>query len=111
MMKFIKQQNWTKLFHVTTIGIDKVKDFFTVRSDGNYEAQPMMIHFRMFKCFLLYYKRKFRDIVSTLDEGYVIEIMTRSLFYDYCGSDDHAADVANGGCLPSQHIMLKEIQV
>jgi hypothetical protein len=100
MVKFIKQQNWTKLFHVTTIGIDEVKDFFTVRSDGNYEAKPMMIHLRMFKCFLLYYKRKCRDLVSTLGEDYVIEIMTRSSFYDYCGSDDHAADVANGGCPP-----------
>ena len=100
MVEFIRQQNWTKLFHVTTIGIDEVKDFFTVRSDGNYEAKPMMIHLRMFKCFLLYYKRKCRDLVSTLGEDYVIGIMTRSSFYDYCGSDDYAADVACGGCPP-----------
>ena len=100
MVTFIEQKKWTKLFHVTTIGIDEVKDFFTVRSDGNYEAKPMMIHLRMFKCFLLYYKRKCRDLVSTLGEDYVIEIMTRSSFYDYCGSDDHAADLASGGCPP-----------
>ena len=100
MVKFIKQQNWTKLFHVTTIGIEEIKDFFTVRSDGNYEAKPMMIHLRMFKCFLLYYKRKCRDLVSTLGEDYVIEIMARSSFYDYCGSDDYAVDIAGSGCPP-----------
>jgi hypothetical protein len=29
MVRFIDQQQWTKLFHVTTIGIDEVKDSCT----------------------------------------------------------------------------------
>ena len=96
MVRFIDQQQWTKLFHVTAIGLDEVKDFYTVRSDGNFEAKPMMIHLRMFKCFLLYYKRKSREFVSTLTEDDVLD-MSRSELYDYCGSDDYAADIAAGG--------------
>jgi len=70
MVKYIDQQQWTKLFHVTTIGIDEIKDFHTVRDDGvTFEAKPMMIHLRMFKCFLLYYKRKSRGLYGNLDEN------------------------------------------
>ena len=72
--KFINQQGWTKLFHITTIGVDGVKDFYTTRRDGNFEAKPMMIHIRIFKCFLLYYKRKCRALSTILDEDDVLNI-------------------------------------
>jgi hypothetical protein len=51
------KQGWTELIHITTIGLDKVKDFHTVRDDGStYAAKLMWIHLRFFRCFLLYYK-------------------------------------------------------
>jgi hypothetical protein len=62
MVEVINQQKLTKLFHVTTIGIDEAKDFYTTRRDGNFEAKPMMIHIRMFKCLVLFYKRKSREM-------------------------------------------------
>jgi len=101
MVEFIIQQKWTKLFHVTAIGIDEVKDFYTTRSDGSFEAKPMMIHIRMLKCFLLYYKRKGRELSSTLTEDDVLS-WTKTEFYDYIGSDDYAVDLASGGIPPSR---------
>jgi hypothetical protein len=54
MVEYIDQQCWTELIHVTTIGLDEVKDFHTVRDDGiTYSAKLMLIHLRLFKCFLL----------------------------------------------------------
>jgi hypothetical protein len=50
----------------------------------------------MFKCFLLYYKRKSREPAGTLTEDDVLN-MSKLELYDYCGSDDYAADVAAGG--------------
>jgi hypothetical protein len=61
MVKFIEQQEWSELGHVTYIGVNEVKDFHTVRNDGNYEAKPMMFHLRMFKAFLMFYTRKFMN--------------------------------------------------
>ena len=62
MVKFFQEQGWTKLIYVTTIGIDEVKDFYTVKDDGmTFEAKPMLIHVRLFKGFLLFYKRKSRE--------------------------------------------------
>jgi hypothetical protein len=57
IVEYIDQQGWTELIHVTTIGLDEVKDFHMVRDDGiTYSAKPMLIHHHLFKCFLLYYK-------------------------------------------------------
>jgi hypothetical protein len=74
MVEFINQQKWTKLFHVTTIGIDEVKDFYTTLRDGYFEAKPMMVHIRMFKCFLLFYKHKSHDRSSILTEDEVMNL-------------------------------------
>jgi hypothetical protein len=55
MVEYMDQQGWTKLIHITTIGLDEVKDFHTVRNDGiTYTAKPMLIHRHLFKRFLLY---------------------------------------------------------
>jgi len=96
MVEYIVQQGWKRLFHVTTIGVDEVKDFFTVRSDGHYKASPMLIHIRMMKAFLLYYKHKCRDLSCNLDEDDVLAITKRE-FYDYIGSDTYTMDLATGG--------------
>ena len=55
MVDIIKQQGWTELEHVTTIGYDEVKELILVRDDGMYLGSPMMVHIRMFKAFLYYY--------------------------------------------------------
>ena len=101
MVKFIEQQNWTMLVHATSILLDEIKDFHTKRRDGSYEATPMQIHLRMFKCFLLYYKRKGRELSSNLHEDDVMD-MRKTDFHEYCGSDNYVLDAANGG-VPLHH--------
>jgi hypothetical protein len=39
MVRYIDQQRRTELEHGTTIGVDEFKDFFTVHSDGFFEAK------------------------------------------------------------------------
>jgi len=99
MVRYIEQQGWTEIEHITTIGVQEVKDFFTTRDDGSFEARPMMIHLRMFKAFLLYYMRKSRDFSTTLMETDIYEI-TKTEFKDYCGSSDYHADAGNSGYSP-----------
>ena len=90
---FIKQQNWTKLFHVTTIGIDEVKDFHTVKKDGiSMDGKPLMTHLRMLKGFLLYFKRMCREHDTLLTANDVMNI-TSAQFYSYLGSDDYFMDL------------------
>jgi hypothetical protein len=96
MVAFIKQEKWTKLVHMTSIGIDEIKDFHTVRSDGTFEAKPMSVHLRMFKCLLLYYKRKCREYSTTLSEDDVEDI-TQAEFEYYCGSERYSINLASGG--------------
>jgi hypothetical protein len=94
MVEYIDQQGWTELIHVTTIGLDEVKDFHTVRDDGiTYSAKPMLIHLRLFKCFLLYYKRQCRELFTTLSEDDVMYGFSRTRFEEYCGSDDYNDDL------------------
>jgi hypothetical protein len=76
MVKFIEQKEWSELGHVTSIGVNEVKDFYTVRNDGNYDANPMMIHLRMFKAFLMFYTRKCHELSTTLDEHDVMDLTT-----------------------------------
>ena len=105
MVKFIDQQQWTKLIHVTTIGVDEVKDFYTVRNDGvTFEAKPMMIHLRIFKCFLLYYKRKSRVAGNAFTEDEVLSL-SRVEFHDYCSSDNYTEDLAAGGSAPKTTVV------
>ena len=54
MVKYMKQQEWKVLFHVTTLHFDEIKDFETVRDDGRFEASPLKTHCRILKCFLLF---------------------------------------------------------
>ena len=93
MVNYIDQEEWTDLAHVTTLLIDDIKDFHTLRSDGNYEASPLKTHCRMFKCFLLYYKWRCNDMSTILDEDDVLGLFTRTLFLEYCGSADCYRDI------------------
>jgi hypothetical protein len=102
MVRYIDQQGWTELEHVTTIGVDEIKDFFTTRSDGNFDAKPMLVHLRMFKVFLLYYMRKGLELHTVLTEDDVM-YMTKVEFKEYCGSAEYFADAAKIGLPPVVH--------
>jgi hypothetical protein len=56
----------------------------------------MMVHIRMFKAFLLYYKRRSRDCMYPPDEEVVLEY-TKFVFNEYCRSDQYTEDVSTGG--------------
>jgi hypothetical protein len=96
MVKFIEQQEWSELGHVTSIGVNEVKDFHTVCNDGNYDAKPMMIHLRMFKAFLMFYTQKCHELSTTLDEHDVMDF-TNTQFKEYVGSPDYHDDLSMSG--------------
>jgi hypothetical protein len=52
VVRFIEQLHWTELQDGTTTGADEVKGIFTSRSNGTYNAKPMMVHPCMFKALL-----------------------------------------------------------
>jgi hypothetical protein len=82
-----------ELEDIITIGVDKVKDFFTVGDVGNFEAKPMVIHLCMFKVFLLYLMRKGQASSTTFNEDDVLD-MKKTKFKKYCGSANYHADIA-----------------
>jgi hypothetical protein len=79
MVRYIYQQGWKDLEHVTTIGIGEVKDFFTVEPDGNFEAKPMLVHLRMFKAFLPFITQKRRESFFKMTEGLSSWLLKESL--------------------------------
>ena len=85
MVKYIDQEQWTELVHVTTLLVDDIKDFHTVRRDGSYEASPLKIHCRMLKCFLLFYNWQCSELSTTLTDQHVLAF-TKTEFLAYCGS-------------------------
>jgi hypothetical protein len=100
MVRYIDQQGWTELEHVTTIDVDEVDDFFTTCNDGGYEAKPILVHLCMFKVFLLYYKRKGHTLYTSLTEDDILG-MTKKEFEEYCGSPNYFADLATGSSSPT----------
>jgi hypothetical protein len=85
MVEYINHQVWTEMIHVITIGLDEVKDFHVVRDYGfRYSAKPMLIHLRLFKCFLLYYKRQCRELSTTLSDDDVMYGFSSTRFEEYC---------------------------
>jgi hypothetical protein len=73
LLEVIKQQGWTEFEHVTTITFDEFKDLCLLRDDGMYLGCPMMVHFRMLKAFLHYYKRRSRARMFPHNEDDVLE--------------------------------------
>jgi hypothetical protein len=60
----------------------------------------MMIHLLMFKAFLLYYKRKCRELSTSIEYEDVADIMSKTGFHEYCGSDAFTIDNTTGGLPP-----------
>ena len=99
MVKFIRQQEWTELEHITMIGLDEIKDFFTTRDDGNFEAKPLAHHLRLLKAFILYYMRTCHKQSRVLTEGDVLDF-EQAEFKAYCSSPYFQEDVGNHGTNP-----------
>jgi hypothetical protein len=56
MVRYIDQKQWKTLSQVVSVGLDEVKEFSTMKSDGvTFEATPMLVHIRSFKAILLCY--------------------------------------------------------
>jgi hypothetical protein len=57
MVKYIDQQQWSKLAHIVMHGLEDSKDFEVFRDDRfTTLGKPILIHQKLFKSFLLYYK-------------------------------------------------------
>jgi hypothetical protein len=55
MVKYIDQQQWSKLAHIVMHGLEDSKDFEVFQDDGfTTLGKPMLIHQKLFKSFLLY---------------------------------------------------------
>jgi hypothetical protein len=92
MVKLIRNKGWIDLSDVTMLSLDDTNDFEMV----NYKDQPMAHHARRFRGFLLYYRRKSRELSSKLDKDDVM-MMTRTEFTNYCGSLDYHTDMHLSG--------------
>jgi hypothetical protein len=80
MVEYIDQEEWSKIHHVTSIGIHEVNDFHTIKDNGSYEAKPSTMHLRLFKGFLLYYRRHCNNFSMKLDEHDVMSSITKKPF-------------------------------
>jgi hypothetical protein len=76
-----------------TIQLDEFNNFHIVKKDGKFLAKPLKHHLCTF---LLYYKRKSREIYGPLDEYDVLSIR-KSDFQTYCQSDELTIDFATNG--------------
>jgi hypothetical protein len=57
MVKYIDQQQWSELAHIVMHGLEESKDFEVFQDDGfTTLGKLMLIHQKLFKSFLLYYK-------------------------------------------------------
>jgi hypothetical protein len=83
MVKNIDQQGWTKLSHVTAVGTDEINGFQTEVDDGLFEAKPMVFHLRLFKFFILFYRRINNVFNASLMEDDIIDIRC-DRFHEYC---------------------------
>jgi hypothetical protein len=52
MVEYIDQEEWSKIYHVASIGIHEVNDFHTIKDNGSYEAKPLTMHLWLLKGFL-----------------------------------------------------------
>jgi hypothetical protein len=70
---------------IPSADFDDINAFHTVKKDFK------TVYIRMFKCFLLYYKRKCRENGGSLSEGDVLNI-TIAQFKSYAGSGEYVND-------------------
>jgi hypothetical protein len=81
MVMFKFKKKWKELFDVLSADFDDINAFHTVKKDFK------TVYIRMFKCFLLYYKRKCRENGGSLSEGDVLNTTSAQL-KSYAGSDE-----------------------
>jgi hypothetical protein len=82
MVMFMFKKKWKELFDAD---FDDINAFHMVKKDFK------MVHIRMFKCFMLYCKRKCCENGWSLSEGDVLNI-TSAQFKSYAGSDEYFID-------------------
>jgi hypothetical protein len=70
------------------------KDFHTIKDNGSYEAKPLTLHLRLFKGFLLYYRRCCNDFSMKLDEHDVMNLIMKKQFENYMSSAEFREDLA-----------------
>jgi hypothetical protein len=86
MVMFMFKNKWKELFDVLSADLDDINAFHMVKKDFK------MVHIRIFKCFLLYCKRKCREDGGSLSEGDVLNT-TSTQFKSYAGSDADIIDL------------------
>jgi hypothetical protein len=70
MVMFLFKKKWKELFDVLSADFDDINAFHTVTKDFK------TVYIRMFKCFLLYYKRKCHENDVINDDKFVAERIT-----------------------------------
>jgi hypothetical protein len=85
MVMFMLKKKWKELFDVLSTDVDDINAFHTVKKDFK------LIYICMFKCFLLYYKRKYLENGRSLSEGDVLTI-TSAQFKSYASSGEYVID-------------------
>jgi hypothetical protein len=82
------KNKWKKLLDVLSTDFDDINAFHMIKKELK------MVHIRMFKCFLLYCKRKCRENGGSLSNGDVLNT-TSAQFKSYAGSDAYTIDLNN----------------
>jgi hypothetical protein len=86
MVKFMFRKKWEELFDVLSAHFDDINAFHMVKKDFK------KVYIRMFKCFVLFCKRKCRENGGSLSEGDVLNT-TSAQFKSYAGSDAYIIDL------------------
>jgi hypothetical protein len=61
MVKVIDHQEWNEIRHITSIGIDDVKELKIFKDNGINEGKPLSLYLRVLQGFILYHWRCSRD--------------------------------------------------
>jgi hypothetical protein len=95
MVSIIRQQGWSDLTDVTMLSFDDIKNLVLTKEDGSFDGNPMNVHTRKLKGFLLYYNRLSKEMGQALDTDAVLSI-EKDDFEKYCGSPEYHTDVEYG---------------
>ena len=68
MVSYIDQEQWENIFDVVTHWFRQIDEFNVIRDNGKFDAKPMLKDRRMLKCFLLFYRKKFNGLSTTLTD-------------------------------------------
>jgi hypothetical protein len=107
--ELIRTEGWTVSSEIATFTMAEVNDFKSVKDDSSYMAKPMAQDLCKCKGFFLLFTPKYRELLSNLDEEDVTSIITKSLFYLYCGSPHYHLDHQKGLAPPIVMMTVPEI--